>query len=201
MSLPPEFFDDFYAAGGADPWGFTSRWYEQRKRALTLAALPRTRYRRGLEPGCSTGVLSTALAQRCEALVATDVAEAALAEAARRVPGNVELRRWGLRDPWPDETFDLVVLSEVGYYLDADALEGEVPHVIDALEPGGTLVLAHWRHDVPEYPLSGDVVHRVVSARAGLARVGGWLDDDLRLDVLERADAPVPSVASRDGLV
>ena len=35
-----QFFDDFYREQGQDPWGFTDRWYEQRKRAVTLAACP-----------------------------------------------------------------------------------------------------------------------------------------------------------------
>lgn len=200
MSLPVEFFDDFYAANGDDPWGYTSRWYEQRKQDLTLAALPRARYRRALEPACSIGVLSARLAQRCDGLVSTDPAEAALAAAAARVPANVELRRWGLGDVWTDETFDLVVLSEVGYLLDPHALAAQVPHLLAALEPGGTLLLAHWRHPVAEYPQSGDDVHASLVASPGLVRLGGWLDEDLRIDVLERSERPVLSVAARDGL-
>ena len=39
MTLPGDYFDGVYAAG-PDPWGFTDRWYEERKRAVTLAALP-----------------------------------------------------------------------------------------------------------------------------------------------------------------
>ncbi len=49
--LDAPFFDDFYAANGDDPWGFTDRWYERRKRALTLAALPRERFRPRLRAG------------------------------------------------------------------------------------------------------------------------------------------------------
>ena len=54
----------------ADPWGAESRWYEQRKRSLLLAALPRPRFGRALEVGCSTGVLTEALLDRAETLVA-----------------------------------------------------------------------------------------------------------------------------------
>jgi hypothetical protein len=39
--LPDAYFAQIYTAD-ADPWGFATRWYEQRKYALTLAALPRT---------------------------------------------------------------------------------------------------------------------------------------------------------------
>ena len=34
MILEPAYFDQMYAES-ADPWGFTSRWYEKRKYALT----------------------------------------------------------------------------------------------------------------------------------------------------------------------
>ncbi|MFE7421819.1 hypothetical protein [Rhodococcus sp. NPDC057529] len=63
--MGPSYFDAMYAAS-PDPWGFGDRWYEQRKYALTLAALPRPRYRRAFEPGCSIGILTAALAHRCD---------------------------------------------------------------------------------------------------------------------------------------
>src|SRR4029079_3586148 len=83
-SLAPQYFQDFYAAHGADPWGFEDRWYEQRKRELTLAALPRPRFRRALEPGCSIGVLTEQLAGRCDELVALDPVPEAVARARAR---------------------------------------------------------------------------------------------------------------------
>ena len=63
-SLGQEFFDDFYG-DQPDPWGFESRWYERRKRAITMASLPRETFRRAFEPGCSIGVLTAELATRC----------------------------------------------------------------------------------------------------------------------------------------
>lgn len=200
MTLPPDYFDALYA-GADDPWGFTSRWYEERKRALTLAALPVRRYRRALEPGCSIGVLSAALAQRCETVVSTDVSPAALERAAARVPATVELRRWALGGGAPPEgAFDLVVLSEMGYYLDAAALAPALADVVAVLETGGTLLACHWRHPVEDYPTSGDAVHAAIGATPGLQRLGGWSDQDVLVEVWERADAPPPSVAAREGL-
>lgn len=200
MSLPASYFDAFYDQGGEDPWGFTHRWYEQRKQALTMAALPRARYRSALEPGCSVGVLSGLLAQRCDTVLATDVADSALEQAARRVPANVELRHWSLDEQWPGQSFDLVVLSEVAYYLDGPALRVALDSAVRALEPGGTLLAVHWRHRVDDYPLSGDAVHEAVRATPGLARLGGWLDEDVVLDVMVGEQPPVRSVAAREGL-
>src|SRR5579863_8609060 len=70
-SLPASYFDALYAAD-PDPWGFAASDYERRKYDRTLAALPRRRYDRALEVGCSIGVLTRQLAGRCEALVSID---------------------------------------------------------------------------------------------------------------------------------
>lgn len=200
--LPDTYFDELYAAS-ADPWGFTDRWYERRKRALTLAALPVRRYANAFEPGCSVGVLTAELATRCERLLATDVSAAALAAASQRLADApaVTLRRWALGDPWPAEApFDLIVLSEVLYYLGADLLAEVLPAARDELTPGGTLLAVHWRHDVGDYPTGGDEVHARLAELSGLVRLGGYRDDDVVIDVLQRVPPPARSVAAADGL-
>lgn len=118
MTLPDRYFAALYD-GSSDPWGFDHRWYEERKRALTLAALPELRYRTAFEPGCSTGMLTRSLADRCDSLLATDVSEVALAVAAERLADlpHVRLARSALPAGWPEGEFDLVVVSEVLYYL------------------------------------------------------------------------------------
>ena len=84
-SLAPEYFERLYAQS-ADPWDFEASPYEAAKYAATLAALPRPRYANAFELGCSIGVLTRALAPRCERLLATDVSEAALAQARVSAP-------------------------------------------------------------------------------------------------------------------
>ena len=86
MNLPADYFARMYG-GSDDPWGFRTRWYEERKRAVTLAALDRPRYRRGFEPGCSVGVLTAGLAERCDALLASDVDPTAVVASSHR-PAN-----------------------------------------------------------------------------------------------------------------
>jgi trans-aconitate methyltransferase len=68
-----------------DPWGYTSSWYEQRKYAITVACLPRRRYRRAFEPGCSIGVLTELLAARTDALISADFAATAVEHAKHRL--------------------------------------------------------------------------------------------------------------------
>lgn len=199
MTLPPAYFEALYAES-ADPWGFTSRWYEQRKYALTMAALPRQRYRRGFEPGCSIGVLSVLLAQRCDALLATDVAPAAVARARERLAGydGAAVDRLAVPLEWPAGRFDLVVLSEIGYYLSPGDLEILRDRSVASLEPGGTLLAVHWRHEVPDYPLRGDAVHDLIGASPQLHRLVRHEESDLLLEVFETE--PARSVAERTGL-
>jgi SAM-dependent methyltransferase len=199
VTLPASYFEALYAEA-ADPWGFASRWYEQRKYALTMAALPRERYRRGFEAGCSIGVLTALLAQRCESLLGCDVAPAAVARASDRVAvfDNVEVIELAVPAAWPDGRFDLVVLSEVGYYLSPDDLALLVSRCVGCLEPGGSLVAVHWRHPVADYPLRGDDVHAAIGSNPELHRLVRHEEADLLLEVFETE--PARSVAERSGL-
>ena len=199
-SLTAGFFDDFYA-GSVDPWGFETRWYEARKRAVTLAALPLAHYGATLELGCSIGVLSRELADRSDTLLATDINEQALTVARDRLEGlpGVTVERRALPAEWPAGTFDLVVLSEIGYYCSPADLAVLLERCRQSLAPGGTLVACHWRHPVGEYPLSGDEVHAALAALPGLERTVQHLERDFVLEVYE--PGPAPSVAEREGLV
>ena len=198
-----DYFQAMYAAD-PDPWGFGSRWYEQRKYALTLGALPRAMYRRTFEPGCSIGVLSEQLAARTDRLLAVDLVPAAVSQAAARLDASDTataesvVRQWDMHKPWPEETFDLVVVSEVLYYLEAEQARGFVADAREHLDPDGHLVLVHWRHEVPEYPLSGDEAHRIALSTPGLATMAHYEDVDLVLDVLTTGDRL--SVAAEEGL-
>ena len=196
MSLGPDYFATRYA-GDPDPWGFRSCWYEQRKYALTLAALTRPRYRSAFEPGCSVGVLTAALAQRCDRVLAWDLDPTARAQAAAGTPDNVVVEAGQVPGDWPPGEHDLIVLSEVGYYLDATDLRRLVDLAVGSLARDGELVLVHWRHPVADHPTGGDTVHRAFLADSPLHHQAGHLEPDFRLDVLTRQPG---SVATREGL-
>ena len=201
MSTPAGYFDRMYA-GARDPWRLASRWYEQRKYALTMASLTRLRYRSAFEPGCSVGTLTELLAPRCEALLSVDRVPAAVEQARSRIgprPG-VRLAVMAVPEQWPDERFDLVVLSELGYYLDGAGLERLVAASVAALEPGGELVAVHWRHPVAEHALTGDEVSARIAAAPGLSRLASHVEDDVVLDVHVRVPPAPLSVAAREGL-
>ncbi|WP_072804831.1 class I SAM-dependent methyltransferase [Rhodococcoides yunnanense] len=205
MSLHSEYFDGVYAEGD-DPFGLSTSWYEDRKYSITMASLPQRRYRRALEPGCSIGVLTQRLAERCDSLVSTDVVDPPLRLARTRVESeDVRFVKWSLTENWnvvdPDAAaFDLVVLSEVGYYLDERDLRRSMDTAAAHLEPGGTLLAVHWRHPVADYPLTGDQVHGVIADTDGLSRLGGYVDEDLILEVFTASNERPQSIAQSEGL-
>jgi len=199
MTLEPAYFDRMYAASH-DPWGLASRWYERRKYAISLAMLPREKYQDAFEPGCSIGVLTEQLAPRCSRLLSCDVSAAALRAAARRTRGQpgVRVERRLLPRDWPAGAFDLVVFSEVLYYFGGDDLDRVLGRCMAALRPGGTLLAVHWRHPVPEYPRSGDEVHRVLASLPGLNRLAEHTEADFIAEVY--VHGPPVSVAETTGL-
>ncbi|MEU7957242.1 class I SAM-dependent DNA methyltransferase [Micromonospora humida] len=201
---PAGYFDDMYA-GAEDPWSFETRWYDQRKHEMTVACLPCRRYRSAFEPGCSTGMLTRRLAPRCDRLLAVDIAAAPVASARRRLAEqpHVRVQRMRVPDEWPavaDDRFDLIVLSELGYYFDDAGWDLLVARTVDSLEPGGTLVAVHWRPPVAEHARSGDDVHRLLAGVDALARTARHEEADFLLDVFLRVPPPARSVAQADGL-
>jgi nodulation protein S (NodS) len=200
--LPNEYFNRMYE-GSADPWQLQHRWYEQRKFAITMALLPLPAYRHAFEPGCSVGVLTELLAGRCDRVTATDLVPAALDATGRRLKQSgrhegVTLLQRSLDDDWPTTDFDLIVLSEVGYYLQASTLRAILDRELPRLTGPATVIAAHWRHAVTDYPMTGDRTNEVIAATQGLHRIGGYCDADVVIDVFDTATPT--SVAARTGV-
>ena len=200
--LPDVYFDQMYADTD-DPWQLATRWYEQRKYAITLALLPNRRYRHAFEPGCSIGTLTALLAQRCDQVTAVDVVDAAVRSAdvrlrQARCRDRVTLARSSLDEPWPPGPFDLLVLSEVAYYLEADSLAGVLECECARLQPGANVVAAHWRHPVSDYPLYRRRGPRRHRANAGTESLGRYQDRDVIIDLFDTGDGR--SVASREAV-
>ncbi|KQP35900.1 methyltransferase [Pseudorhodoferax sp. Leaf274] len=183
----------------ADPYGLRTRWYEQRKRDILLAGLPRPRFGRCYEPGCGNGELTVQLAARCDAVLAADFSAQVLRTARERTAGlaHVRLAQHVLPDQWPvDEQFDLIVLSEMLYFLPLDAVRSVARHCAQGLAPDGVLVACDWRP-----PFAGRVsatgdVHAALQ-EIGLCTAVAHDEDDFSLRVWAR-DAR--SVAQREGI-
>lgn len=191
VSKRPDYFEMVYGAN-ADPWGFESSPYEDAKYDATLAALPNARYRSGFEIGCSIGVLTERLAQRCERLLAVDVVPEVLERARLRCHDlpRVRFALMELPGALPNEEFDLIVLSEVAYYWSIEDLARARMALAERLLPEGHLILVHWTPWVHDYPQTGDQVHDAFLADAGpsgpLRHLIHRREDSYRLDLFER---------------
>lgn len=200
ITHPPGTFERLHASS-KDPWGYEDRFYERRKRAVSLALLPRERFTQGLELGCSIGVLSSELAQRCDRLVAVDVSPSAIEQATSRLNSfsGAEAHLMRIPDEWPEGGFDLIVLSETGYFLTPVQLDEVIRLSLASLSEDGVLLLCHWRHPVEGWVLDGDSVHRAFRRHSGLAVFAEHQEEDFRVDVLMRP--PTVSVARRTGML
>jgi trans-aconitate methyltransferase len=169
MKFDRAYFDDIYAKE-LDPWGLQAHFYEARKRALLMAALPGARYEKAFEPACGPGLLTQQLAGRCTELLATDVSEAAVRSTAQRLreASHVAVRRMQVPAEWPDERFDLIVFSEFIYYLASDERELLALQARESLMEGGTVVACHWNRRIDAAIPLAQALH------SELGEVLGW---------------------------
>ena len=188
-SLPPNYFEDMYREN-PDPWDFESSDYEAKKYQTTLNSLPHNRYNNALEIGGSIGVLTALLAQRCDSLLSIDVSKTAQQKAIARCQDLSQVRFKIAQVPqaYPDEMFDLTLLSEVGYYLSWDDLKKTQQLIIEHLHVGGHLLLVHWTLFAKDYPLTGDEVHNSFLRLTGLKHLKGLREERYRLDLFERVE-------------
>ncbi len=186
-TLQPGYFERLYK-DDPDPWRFATSGYEREKYAATVAALPQAHFARGFEVGCSIGVLTRQLAARCDRLVAVDVAETALAQARARCAdlGQVTFARMAVPGEWPDGRFDLVLFSEVLYYLGLDGIAEAARRTLACLEPGGAVLLVNWRGPTDGACPGEEAADRFITACGDAMRqVRLERAERYRLDVLE----------------
>ena len=168
-----------------DPWRVRDSDYESRKREATLAVLPPGSFARAYEPGCSIGELSAALAPRCDELICQDVSSTAVAQATVRLTRypHVRVAQGATPGDWPGGRFDLIVLSEVGYFLSATELDAVLHLTRTTLACGGHVVLCHWRHPIDGWELDGTAVHARAAQLLDLPLRSRHLDEDFALEV------------------
>lgn len=172
---------DAWYAEQDDPFGVGTRWYERRKRAVVAAALQRERYRLCWDAACGTGHLAQDLVLRCERLVASDAAARAVELTRGRLSGarephgpGVQVLRHRLPAAPPGLSgCDLVLLSEVLYYLD-DAARAALPDLLEQVTCGAEapeVLAVTWRHHPHDGHLSGAAAHAELGAAL---RARGW---------------------------
>jgi SAM-dependent methyltransferase len=152
-----------------DPWDYGSSEYEREKYAATLAAIGPGPYGRALEVGCSIGIFTEMLTPRCERLVAMDFSPRAIALASERLQGRsrVELLQGSFPEEVPAGRWDLVVCSEVLYYLDSDTFLRSLEWLRSQVSQGTRVVAVSWRGGAETEPLRGDWVHDLLTTELG----------------------------------
>jgi predicted TPR repeat methyltransferase len=175
-----------------DPWGFDTSPYEQAKYQHTVGAMGDRHFTSGLEVGCSIGVLTRMLAPRCDSLLGIDIVEDPLAAARARCADQPQVRFERMQVPrqWPTGRFDLIVFSEVLYFLSAADIALCARHVLDGLVPGGMVVLVNWLGQTDDPSPSHAAPDRFFDAtKAALRLMRQERHERYRLDVLASAEA------------
>ena len=186
-TLPRGFFEDLYVKS-PDPFDFETSAYEAAKYQHTVATLPRAHYKQAVEIGCSIGVLTSRLAEKCDNLLGLDISEQALVRARARCAhlAGVQFVRMAVPDEFPDQTFDLMVVSEVAYYWSTEDL-ARAKHLIAAHQTtDGHLLLVHWLPIVDYHVQTGDAVHEAWLKDPRWRLVHGDRRELYRIDLLER---------------
>ncbi|WP_243789352.1 bifunctional PIG-L family deacetylase/class I SAM-dependent methyltransferase [Saccharopolyspora gloriosae] len=185
-STPRERFAELYESS-TEPWDVHS-WYERRKQRLAVACLPEPRYATALEPACGTGELTRLLASRCDRVLASDANGAAVERARAKLRDHpaVRFEKRSLPGSFGHEAVDLLVWSEILYYLGDDALTATITECLRALRPGGDVLAVHWRHRAHDAPHDGPEVHRRLGAHPDLLPVASYDDADFLVSVLRR---------------
>lgn len=187
--MSTEDFETRYRAN-PDPWSYENSDYECEKYAATLRACGDGPFVNALELGGSIGVFSALLAPRCGALTTIDIAPTAVRIAVRRLVDwpNVHVVSGPIPDAIPPESYDLVVASEILYYLSPGELAQTLQTLRDRMASEGRsrLVAVHWRPPGAERPFTAAQIHARLRAQAWLEPVRRWATDGYLLDVLER---------------
>jgi SAM-dependent methyltransferase len=186
--LSADFFEAKYR-DSVDPWDFARSRYEQDRYDEIIKSLGGRRFHRAFEPGCSIGVLTERLAAICDQVYASDISTTAIARARARCSGRpgVFIEEGSLTDPLASAAFDLIVLSEVGYYLDSETLVTLARNLTDRLTADGVILAAHWLGKSNDHVLTGDQVHDILAASLGLQRIHSRRHEGFRIDLWSHA--------------
>ena len=156
MSHRQEYFDQLYETS-EDPWNYHDSDYERAKYDATLQALPRPHYTSGIEVGCSVGILSGKLAPLCKDFLAVDLSEQAIKLARDNNPDLPAyiFQRCVIPLQWPSKPYDLIVLSEILYYLKPDELQELAQHIARDCMAHGHCLIVYW-HGKTDTQFSGE---------------------------------------------
>jgi 2-polyprenyl-3-methyl-5-hydroxy-6-metoxy-1,4-benzoquinol methylase len=189
VSRRPGYFKKLYAAN-PDPWNFTNSTYEAAKYQATLAVLGDQKFESAFEIGCSIGILTRMLAKKCRSLLAVDIVETALTTAAENCAAfpHVSFKNLQVPAAWPaGQNFDLIVCSEVLYFLSPRDISRLAGQACESVVSGGLVLLVNYTEPVDE-PCSGQQAAKtfIQATHAHFAVRQQIRQDKFRIDLLVR---------------
>jgi peptidoglycan/xylan/chitin deacetylase (PgdA/CDA1 family)/GT2 family glycosyltransferase/ubiquinone/menaquinone biosynthesis C-methylase UbiE len=136
----------------ADPWNYLSP-YETKKYHQTMEIITEETVGSAIEVACAEGIFTRMLSPQVDKLLAVDISERALERAAKRCADltNTSFAPLNLITGTVPDDLDLIVCSEVLYYIDEERLASVGAKFSKALKVGGRLVTAH-AHEVNDEP-------------------------------------------------
>lgn len=168
-----------------DPWQTNTQRREMVKRRQLFQAAGFRRWSRALELGAGNGSNSPLLARRslrldvCEA---TASGVALIRQAVAHCP-NTEVYAHIIPDRFPAPSYDLIVISEVLYYLRPDHLDKLAGEISRSLVPGGRLLLAHHHQRFSDAWQAGERAQRNLVAAISAPLHPAWSRRDHRWTV------------------
>lgn len=149
-------------ASDPDPWRTWTSSYEQVKRRHLGQVIGPGRYGRVLEVGAGNGSNTHMLASRALRLTVTEgtLTGVRLIREMFDETRRIKVCRLDISDRLPEHRYDLIVISEILYYLKDKPFRNLVREVKRTLQPGGVLVLAHHTGLFGDAARNGGSVHR-----------------------------------------
>lgn len=187
-----------------DPWRLSTNPFELRRYQIMDGMLARAAAKgaaRGLEIGCAAGEFTERLVHHCASLHVVDVLPEALERCRKRI-GAAPHVRYSVADisePLPgDEVYDVVVLSEVTYYLGPrDAVRTAMEHVARLVAPGGSIIFGsatddtvrRWKYECGAETAIGELTRELTLAEHELCK-GKTVDECALIVRLTRPSVP-----------
>jgi hypothetical protein len=113
------------------------------------------------------------LANHCDRLLGVDIVEDPLPAARARCADVPWVRFARMRIPqrWPNEQFDLIIFSEVLYFLSAGDITCCARRVLDTLLPNGAVLLVNWTGETGDPSQGNTAPDRFIAGVKGRLRV------------------------------
>jgi SAM-dependent methyltransferase len=138
-------FEKLYSGTARDAWRYEQGEFTRLRFDMLAEMLPQASIGAVLEVGCAEGHFTRILALRAKQVVACDISELAIQRSKQNCLGlrNVQFIRADVRKGLPIGFFDLILCSDVLYYLS----KKEAVHVLESfarsLRPGAFLLFSN----------------------------------------------------------